>query len=472
MLSPLSVGSASAPSPRSVVSASTPSPMPAGSASALTTGVNMAVNVIGAGLLSMPWCLSRASVLPGLGLMALVCLLSGASVVVICACAERARVLSFVDLGTAAAGPRFGRFSQVVAAVYAAGSCISDVVLIGDFVPTALVGLGVRPDAWYARREALLLAVGGAVLLPLSLSRNLSRLRYSSLLALVGILFSCGVIVWRGLTATPGDHPTVPAWRLSYDLFEAAPVLNGAFIMQYNAPRYYEELHRRSLHKMAAIVACVFGFVLLLYMPVAYYGVRAFGTHIEGDVFNNFSRTAGTDAGAEGRIALATRLALAVVISCTFPMALHSLRLSVGSLLFSAADASRRFVPITLALVVAAGAVGCAFKDVAQVLRHRDALAGTLLVYVYPAVTYTALLGADAARLRLLGPADTTLRRDVVDKFGALQDPEANTTQSTSHDTTVRSPGPRDLCAAPCAVRVAAATAILWALGIMVLGII
>lgn len=415
-------------------------------ATAFATGVNIAVNVVGAGLLSLPWCLARAGVIPGLSIMALMCALNGLSIVVICACAERSGVFSFVAMGTLAVGPAFGRFIQAIAALYAAGSCVSYVVLIADFLPNALISLGAPPHALYASRAVVIAAITAAVLLPLSLLRNLARLRFSSYVALLGILFSCAVIIWHG--ARTGSLARMNFAKFDSGVFQAAPVLNVSFIMHYNAPRYYQELRDRSLARMARIVATVFGGVLALYTAISVAGYATFGADTEGDVLNNF----GDDTlSVAADLALATRVVLTVVIAFTFPLALHSLRLSAFAAL-PPRVAHRAFTPLTVVLVLALALVGWSCENVATVLSYKGAIAGTTLVYVYPALTYAAL-AIRGVRAGVL-PTEASPLYAPVPEEGA-----------------VAAQAPMGSRRATC-IRAAAGLAVVWAATVMVLGVL
>lgn len=415
-------------------------------ATPLATGVNIAVNVVGAGLLSLPWCLARAGVIPGLSIMALMCALNGLSIVVICACAERSGVFSFVEMGTLAVGPNFGRFIQAIAALYAAGSCVSYVVLIADFLPNALLSLGASDHALYASRAVVIGAITATVLLPLSLLRNLARLRFSSYAALLGILFSCGIVIWHGVST--GSLARMNFAKFDSGVFQAAPVLNVSFIMHYNAPRYYQELRGRSLPRMARIVAAVFGGVLVLYIAISVAGYAAFGAGTEGDVLNNF----GDDTlSIAADLALATRIVLTLVIAFTFPLALHSLRLSVLAAL-PPHTAHRAFTPLTVFLVAGLALMGWSCKNVATVLSYKGAIAGTTLVYVYPALTYAALAlrGVRAgARPTEASPLYAPVPEEGA--FAAHAPPSGN----------------RAAC-----IRTAAGLAVAWAVTVMVLGVL
>lgn len=435
-----------------------------GISSPQATAISMLVNLVGAGFVSLPWCLSRASIVPGLVLLAAFCVLNALSALIICACAERTHVYSFVKLGSVVVGPGFGRFVQLVTALNTAGTCISYGVLICDFAPHALEGLGAPDDAWYASRAFVIGLAAVCILLPLSAQRDLSRLRYSSALAFGGILFSLSVIVWRAMAAPNADAP-VPAVRFSTGVIAAAPVFNVSFLMHYNAPRFYQELRGRSLRKMAGIVAAVFGLAFTLYTTLGLSGIIAFGAEVDGDVINNLKST-GT--GLEHDMALVVRLAMTVIMSLTFPLAMHSLRTATCALLVSPDTAERYSTPITALLVTLVCVVAWAFSDVTKVLSYKGALFSTILVYVYPAITYYYLR---APR----NPAATPLDLEGV---GLVSDSHPKSySQVAVHDVTndevteeqEARPG---CCSALARVRAGTAFAIAWGLGVMVLGVL
>jgi solute carrier family 38 (sodium-coupled neutral amino acid transporter), member 2 len=365
-------------------------------ASLFGTTMNMATNVVGAGLLSLPWCLKEASLVPGLVLMILIAGLAALSVLVICAASDLAGgVSTFKELGEKAAGKGFGVFIQVVVALYTLGSCISYCVLLMDFWPDILRALSGESGQWWESRWFVIVIAGSLILLPLSLARDLSNFAWTSSAAVGCILMTVGILIWRGTDPTGWD--SVEVFNMTSGTFAALPILSVASTMHYNGIRYYREIveEHRNLRSMAIVTLSAFGICTVAYAASSAAGYAAFGVNTESDVLENFA----TDLGlVEGRVALAVRVAFGIVVICTYPLALHPLRAAIFTLLPPELACCRRtvqtsslYIAVTVFLVIATCTIGWLVPKVSVVLDYKGALAGSCIVFIAPGVMYAAL---------------------------------------------------------------------------------
>ena len=271
--------------------------MPAPRSTAVSSIVNLLNNVIGAGLFSMPWCLAQSTVLSGALVFVIICVLNVYSFVLLAQCCALTGCYSYLDIGKAALGPRFGVVAQCTALLYACGSLISYVVLAGNF----LLGEGTGVLALEGHSSFLAhggigarLVVGAAFsalfFLPLSLLRSLDSLKVTSWLALAATLYA-GFITLYELVASPAGSLTpaeealgrtalrasVQPIGLPLSVFAAVPIINVAFTAHYNGPRYFEELHRRSVARYAMVSGVALVGSLLVYLSVGVSGYLSFG---------------------------------------------------------------------------------------------------------------------------------------------------------------------------------------------------
>ena len=207
-------------------------------ASLASTVMNLSNNIIGAGILSLPWCLKEAGIVEGICLFAFVGLLSGSSMVLIAICCEQTHLFTFKDLGEHALGKCFGCILQLSMLIYTSLSCVSYLVLAGDFfsgdsgVVRGLCGAENDICAIFESRFNAVLTVTVLVLLPLSCLRNLNALRYTSFLSMLGTLYLLCMLGWNYAIqplSGPGLNYVVPSWGT----FSAAPIINIAFIGKF-----------------------------------------------------------------------------------------------------------------------------------------------------------------------------------------------------------------------------------------------
>ena len=160
------------------------------SATLWSTSVTVVANLVGAGLLSLPYTLKRAGLATGVAAMVVMCCLNASSLLLIARCAELSGKYSYKDISKAALGGTAATLITGVMALYTLGSCVSFVVLIGDFVPSLVCEAGCDAGAAHVlgTRWVAVVLVGVAALLPLSLLRDLSSLRFTSALSFVCIV--------------------------------------------------------------------------------------------------------------------------------------------------------------------------------------------------------------------------------------------------------------------------------------------
>lgn len=164
-------------------------------ASVGVSSINVMNNILGAGLFSMPWCLKEATAVTGVLLLALVALLNGFSFVILARCCDLSQTFNYRRMGQLAFGPAAGQVIQLCTFFYTCGSCVSYVILVADFLIAPGTGvlvlwLDLGEAEW---RAAILSGLGLLVLLPLSLLKNLSALRFVCLpfCLFVCVLFLC-----------------------------------------------------------------------------------------------------------------------------------------------------------------------------------------------------------------------------------------------------------------------------------------
>ena len=316
---------------------------PAPGGSFCSTVTTLTANLVGAGLLSLPYTLRRAGWVAGVAAMATMGLANAAAFLILCRCADLVRTLSLRDGSTTTAdpaasyvaiasyafGPAASALVTLFLALYTAGSCISFIVLLGDFLPALVCQSGgcgsASPIAWLTSRSTLLILAGGCLLFPLSLFRDLSRLRFTA-----GLSVGCMLYVGAMLCVKAGVGPRVEWADLTplngaAGLFSAFPIMCVALTCHYNAPKFYGELADRSLGRITRIVAAAFACVLTLYLVVAMCGYVLFGADTQGDVLNNF--------GEGDPAAVVARVALTAILCCCYPLVFVSLRGAVTQLL-------------------------------------------------------------------------------------------------------------------------------------------
>jgi amino acid permease len=272
-------------------------------ATPVATVITIMANLVGAGLLSLPYTFRRSGLLVGALAMLVMAVLNTFSMVVIARCCELSGAFSYKDMAKAALGPVGGTVVTAVMAVYTLGSCVSFSVLLGDFLPALVCEDGCNTPAQqlFGQREVTMVMAGVLVLYPLCLPRQLNALKYTSTLSAVCIVYTAIMIAARAISSGPaGRAPAedVHLFNGVVGLFISAPILAVSLTAHYNSARFYAELSNRSLARFTGIVSVAFVVVVALYQATAVGGYLLFGSATKGDVLQNFAGECSTGAGA------------------------------------------------------------------------------------------------------------------------------------------------------------------------------
>ena len=166
--------------------------------------------------------------------------------------------------------------------------------------------------------------------------------------------------------------------------------MNVAYRAHYNAPRLYQEFSKddRSIPRFVTAVAGANVLATLIYIITAVSGYITFGDSTEGDILKNFN--------GDYQPAQVARLALALDVMCTFPLAHHSVRSGIIALAYNDEFDTdtlpmQKYIPLTVGMVISIVSLGVAIEQVEVVLAYNGGIFGSCITYISPALIYSAL---------------------------------------------------------------------------------
>jgi len=286
-------------------------------------------------------------------------------------------------------------------------ACVSYVILIVDFLQLALEGL----FGWNVSRSALVWETTILFLLPLAHARNLSALRYTSImgLAIIGMVFAYIVLDFLGGLGANVENLRGDLFRMDMGLFSTVAIATGAFKAHYNAPKFFQELGEdlKAHSQMVMISYCA---AFAIYASFALAGLGLFGDKVLGNLLKNYS--------PEGNVPiLLAWLGMAFAIVFTYPLVFSSARDSIigmSSALQTAAKSqpAATHVGITSSLVVSISILACFLEDVSVVTGLLGATIGSCLCWIFPALIYLRVSGGSGKELNApLLPGGTKNRK-------------------------------------------------------------
>mmetsp|Transcript_32431 Transcript_32431/g.52557 ORF Transcript_32431/g.52557 Transcript_32431/m.52557 type:complete len:475 (-) Transcript_32431:79-1503(-) len=296
--------------------------------------INLVKVLVGAAMLSYPWAVGQSSFIPGMVGIAFSTVYSFITTSFIIEACEKRQVFEYSAL-LRSVHPMWETFAALILIYICSSSCLSYVILIGDFFTISLNGMGVH---FAHDRQVVIASVCVLILLPLSLMKQFKSLRLSSLIGNIGIIYCVSLaIIFAIYTATRTDSSSssnelvLNDWDWSFLI-----VLNlggKAYVAHYPVAPMFEQLQRRSLKRMRVVMVCAWFITTTIYVAFTIAGYYVFGATAQGDVLNNYS--------TESAAFIAARLAMGFSVVGSYPLIFKSLITTVEDKFFNARRGAR-----------------------------------------------------------------------------------------------------------------------------------
>jgi amino acid permease len=162
-----------------------------------------------------------------------------------------------------------------------------------------------------------------------------------------------------------------------------------AYVMHYNAPRFYTELKNPTMKRFTVAVEASFGFAALIYIGIASFGFLTFGGHCSSYILNNYS--------TKDPLATISRLAVGVSSLTTYPIAFIGFRDGVLDVLEVPLEkqTSWNLNALTLVLLTFLTVTALFITDLGFINAVGGGTLATAVVFVFPAIMYRRAAGAD-----------------------------------------------------------------------------
>lgn len=242
---------------------------------------NLCSATLGAGVLSIPYCLYQSGLIVGVILLILSACSTILSIDWIVEAARKHSAATYEELIGKALGNRARRMAEVSILLFCEGVCVAYLIAVGDIL-SMLVG-----DQY---RKLAIILVWSLTMLPLSLLRTMESLQWASSIGIISI----GLLVVAALQHAIQNHGQRemqlssilwPADGLT-SVLRALPMIIFAFSCQVNVCAIYTELPTKSSMKWVtrgAVAICSF-----LYLSIASICLLDFGAAVEGNILLNY----------------------------------------------------------------------------------------------------------------------------------------------------------------------------------------
>jgi len=357
--------------------------------SAASAALNLSNTIVGAGLMSLPFCFRVLGLAGGTILLLVTALITDQSLRMLVRASDVTSVMEYDRLSTAVVGKALG--ANVVWAcilINNYGILVVDLIIIGDILSGKgkVEGLmhhitGAKEGAWFCGRAFTTFAIALCLEVPLCCARTLNAQRVSSMIALIAPAITFLTMLWRIVSTALSEgisEPRIwpdPSQPLS--IISTLSVLFTAYQCHYNIHPQVKELKHRTLRTMYTVISSSVGSTTVLYLMVAIGGSLLFGADTEPDVLLNFAGNHVKDVIVKASYLLA--------VAFSFPVVFFTLGQTVSKLLLNTSEPQplQSFI-MTLVIIASQALLAVVARDIKVVLKLIGSLVASVLGYALP----------------------------------------------------------------------------------------
>ncbi|CAM9311032.1 unnamed protein product [Ectocarpus sp. 6 AP-2014] len=357
---------------------------------------NLAKNILGAGMLSLPngvaaFSDSRKAIVPASLIIAALGAVSAYTFVLIGRSCAETNAESYEQSWARTVGQKSAWVPAGACVATCFAGCLAFTIIIGDSFSALAKTFGA--PALVAKRSNIIMAVSATVLLPLSLLKNLKSLGFTSMLGTSGLVYTAVMMAIRffdGSYAAGGKfHALLPAAGAPvFDAKGTNPIcflvlvsmLSTAYEAHFNAPLFYRELKDNTVPRYSKMVSISFLASVATMTAVTAFGFLTFGGASSGYILNNYATT--------DRLATVARVAVASSLVFSYPLCFVGLRDGIREMRGAKPGETRNRTRWTVGLLAGVTAASLKLTDLGFVNSFGGALIGSGIVYVFPALMF------------------------------------------------------------------------------------
>uniref|UniRef100_A0A8C4YZM0 Amino acid transporter transmembrane domain-containing protein n=1 Tax=Gadus morhua TaxID=8049 RepID=A0A8C4YZM0_GADMO len=377
---------------------------------------NLSNAIMGSGILGLSFAMANTGIVLFSILLLGVAILSLYSVHLLLMTAKEGGSLIYEKLGERAFGWP-GKMAAFVSITMQNIGAMSSYLFIVKYelpeVIRAFMGLEEISGAWYMNGNVLVVIVTIAIILPLSLLKNLGYLGYTSGFSLScmvffvcvvsgqlsAILYSTNLLIYFTSILFPVLIPGTEMCTPKYFVFNSqtaytVPILAFAFVCHPEVLPIYSELKNRSRKQMQMVSNMSIAAMLVMYFLSALFGYLTFYVNVEPELLHTYSKVYKNDL-----ILLIVRLAVLTAVTLTVPVVLFPIRTSVNQLLCASKEFSWiRHIIITVVLLASTNLLVIFVPTIKDIFGFIGASAAAMLIFILPSAFYIKLVKKESMK--------------------------------------------------------------------------
>lgn len=393
---------------------------PAADISTSAASLNLAKNIVGSGILSLPsgvaaFSASSTALVPAMALLVFSALLSAYTFFLIGRVCSETETSTFGSSWERSVG-RGAWVPQLTCILECLGGSIVYAMVIGDVLSSLEHLIGAHVPAILCSRSSLIILCAVFVLYPLCCLRSFGALAKFSALGTLATTYAVCFVTKRyfdGSYAPHGAYHTGAAlpildshWGgLNVHILVLISILATAYLVHFNAPQMFDELRAKhasdpgkakteSQRRFGIVSLIGFGISAAQYALIMIFGFLTFGRATQGNLLLNYS-------SADPWAAVA-RAAIGGSVLFGYPMQFAGLRSGLLEAFGKSPSLPkvphRLFTAFLLSVVVC---IACLFRDLGKFQAVEGALLAVFLIYMAPPIMALGLGLGSKLRARL-----------------------------------------------------------------------
>ncbi|KAI8925385.1 transmembrane amino acid transporter protein-domain-containing protein [Entophlyctis helioformis] len=382
----------------------------------LSSSINITNTILGAGMLAMPFAMATVGL--GLGIL-FVCISATASglglFLLSRVAAQVGRKSSFFACAKITY-PHAALWIDLAIAIKCFGVSVSYLVICGDLMPQVSQGLyaGTLLPTDLLLSKKFWITVSILAIAPVTFLRRLDSLRYTSAFALMAVVYLVYVVLVfyasppaTGMPLPPPTFDEIEWFKPSTDIFTTLPIFVFAFTCHQNIFSVYNELVDNRPPKIEQVIRGSILTSVAVYQFIGVVGYLTFGRHVASNIIAMYPA---------GNLVTCGQFAIVLLVLLSYPLQCHPGRACldkvVSTHLAAATPAStatasaaavstsftapghiptRRFVSLTVGLLVASYLVAVSVSNLSTILSLVGATGSTMIAYILPGLFYYRL---------------------------------------------------------------------------------
>ena len=302
--------------------------------------VNILNTIIGAGILAMPYGLRQNGLLLGCILIIWSACTSAFGLYLqnkVARYTGQRGSVSFFSLAQITY-PNLSIIFDTAISIKCFGVAVSYLVVVGDVMPKIMESLRVDESSIFMDRKLWITIIMALVVAPLSFLKNLSSLKYTSVLALFSIAYLICLVIGNYLVEVKETHSFIPPKQIDWigpvnisDTLSSLPLFVFSFTFQQLFFALLNELQPDakdgSLTRQSNfIIWNALITALFCYLIVAIFGYFTFGRDVEADIITMYSPSS--------IYTLIGNISIVIMSALSFPLQCHPCRGSVNHVIY------------------------------------------------------------------------------------------------------------------------------------------